>query len=508
MSQLYGYPDGSTNSSMNNNDYINALNQSNSNGVSISYSSNMLNAAHNPYNTSSVLGNDYNSAHGSTSNDLVYNSGYVQSTVNQIASDLLQLNDPRAMNSLRGGSSFDVNGTISGTSNLSGILSSVEAAILRSTIPIDIVETEEITVNGQRGIWANRAETINWKGVIPISQYSVNEDSNPEVITKRSQQQLVYQQEVAIRYLRPPTPPAPGEIIIQQEVNTLTPPAPPLVIRQQPPRPVTPQPLVVREAPPQPPAAVGRKVITISGRRIPPPPRKVVIERLAPLPSKPQSVIIERWLPYGQVKRRVIFQKSNERDPVVVKPRNVIIQWEAPQVQVKKEFKDLGVIRANPAEYVARYGATLKTARELPSFVLEIKPPAGVILAADYQYNPVYELEGDVGALKLVDLDREGLAEYRSLLQRISYNENTGSITYASTGAASHVISEIFGSIDRDHNGRLSVEEAERIFLRLNSRLGRRYGEDDVRQFFHTLDTNRDGYIDLLEFKQAFEKSL
>ncbi len=168
MSQLYGYPDGSTNSSMNNNDYINALNQSNSNGVSISYSSNMLNAAHNPYNTSSVLGNDYNSAHGSTSNDLVYNSGYVQSTVNQIASDLLQLNDPRAMNSLRGGSSFDVNGTISGTSNLSGILSSVEAAILRSTIPIDIVETEEITVNGQRGIWANRAETINWKGVIPI----------------------------------------------------------------------------------------------------------------------------------------------------------------------------------------------------------------------------------------------------------------------------------------------------------------------------------------------------
>ncbi len=239
MSQLYGYPDGSTNSSMNNNDYINALNQSNSNGVSLSYSSNMLNAANNPYNTSSVMGNDY-SVHGSASNDLVYNSGYVQSTVNQIASDLLQLNDSRAINSLRGGSSFDANGTISGTSNLSGILSSVEAAILRSTIPIDIVETEEITVNGQRGIWANRAETINWKGVVPIrlestrnvphyirinlfirkknvsyfsSQYSVNEDSNPEVITKRSQQQLVYQQEVAIRYLRPPTPPAPGEKI-------------------------------------------------------------------------------------------------------------------------------------------------------------------------------------------------------------------------------------------------------------------------------------------------------
>ena len=52
----------------------------------------------------------------------------------------------------------------------------------------------------------------------------------------------------------------------------------------------------------------------------------------APLPSKPQAVLIERWLPYSQAKRRVIFQRSNERDPMIVKPRNVIIQWEAPQV--------------------------------------------------------------------------------------------------------------------------------------------------------------------------------
>lgn len=78
------------------------------------------------------------------------------------------------------------------------------------------------------------------------------------------------------------------------------------------------------------------------------------------------------------------------------------------------------MIRANPAEYVARYGTTLKTARELPPFVLEIKPPAGVVLAADYQYNSVYELEGDVQALRLVDLDREGLSEYRQLVHRLA----------------------------------------------------------------------------------------
>lgn len=249
------------------------------------------------------------------------------------------------------------------------MLSEVEAAILRSSVPIDVHETEEIEINGQRGIWTNKSEIANWRGAVPISQYSINDDPNPEVIRKRTDQQLIYQQEIAIRYLRPPTPPPPGEILIQQEANQVIPPAPPLVIRQQPPRPSTPQPLVIREAPPPPPPAVGRKVITISGKRIPPPPRKVIIERLAPLPSKPQSVIIERWLPYRQIKRRVIYTKAIEKDPVAVKPKNIVIQWEPPQVTVKKEFKDLGIVRANPVEYVQRYGTSLKRAIELPPFV-------------------------------------------------------------------------------------------------------------------------------------------
>ena len=148
---------------------------------------------------------------------------------------------------------------------------------------------------------------------------------------------------MAIRYLRPPTPPQPGEILIQQEQNVLTPPAPPLIVRQQPARPETPEPLVVREAPPEPPRQVGRKLISIAGRRLPPPPRKVVIERLAQLPAKPQSVLIERWLPYSQVKRRVVFQRA-PADPIAVRPRNVIIQWEAPSVIVRKEIKYLGTI--------------------------------------------------------------------------------------------------------------------------------------------------------------------
>ena len=377
---------------------------------------------------------------------------------------------------------------------LSQYTSEIEAAILRSTSPININESEEITFQGNRGIWANRAEVVGWKGVLPIEKYQINEDPNPEVITKRIKQQLEYVQELAIRYLRPPTPPAPGEIIITQEPNTVTPPAPPLIIRQQPPRPATPEPLVIREAPPQPPTPVGRKLITISGKRLPPAPRKVVIERLAPLPSKPQAVIIERWLPYSQSKRRVIFQKSNNVDPVIVKPRNVIVQWEGPQVVIKKDYKYLGVVKANPAEYVSRFGASLKTTRDMPQFVLDIKTPEGLVLAADYKYSSFYELEGDVSALKLIDLDKEGLGDYKAYLQRINGGSFDG-------GSIANILEDIYRNVSVSQNGRINLAEAERLLIRFSGRLGKQ--ENEVRAFFRKFDVAGDNSFDLDELKRT-----
>ena len=92
----------------------------------------------------------------------------------------------------------------------------------------------------------------------------------------------------------------------------------------------------------------------------------------------------------------------------------------------------------------------------MPSFVLEIKPPQGVTLASDFTYNSHYELIGDVHALRLVDLEREGLGEYREMLDRMD-------------NAQSNVdfIAEMFALIDRDNNGKVSVEEAEKILLKL-----------------------------------------
>jgi hypothetical protein len=116
----------------------------------------------------------------------------VTSTVSRIANDLLQFN--RANSSAGNYTSNSV--ASNSTNGYAGGLSSIEAAILRSTVPIDIKETEEITVNGHRGIWANKAEVVNWRGAMPIERYEINSDNSPEIITKRTQQQLVYQQEV------------------------------------------------------------------------------------------------------------------------------------------------------------------------------------------------------------------------------------------------------------------------------------------------------------------------
>ncbi len=278
-------------------------------------------------------------------------------------------------------------------------------------------QPDVITVNGETGLWANKIDALNWQGTIPLTEYGINNDPNPEVIKRKPEHELVYNQEIAIRYLRPPTPPPPGEIIIKQESDIVTPAAPPLIIRQQPTRPQTPPPLVIRERPPKPPNLVDQKIITIPGKHLPPPPRKVVIERLPPIPMKPQSVIIEKWLPYKQQKRKVIFLRAKEPEKVDQKPKNLIIQWESPAVKVKKEFKDLGVFRADPNDYNAKFGSTLKHSNELSDFMEEIKARECKPVATDGK--PVaFELDGDIEALSLVDLEKEGLSEYRSLLKK------------------------------------------------------------------------------------------
>ena len=107
-----------------------------------------------------------------------------------------------------------------------------EQAIRNASVPIASNETEEVNALGFRGVLLNRAQVQGWNGPVPINQYKLNNDPNPEVMTKVSGQPVEYNQDIQVRYLRPPTPAPHGDIIIRQTQNTVHQPAPPLIIRQ------------------------------------------------------------------------------------------------------------------------------------------------------------------------------------------------------------------------------------------------------------------------------------
>jgi hypothetical protein len=158
--------------------------------------------------------------------------------------------------------------------------------------------------------------------------------------------------------------------------------------------------LVVRERPPLAPAPIAPEHHVIPGKVIPPPPRKVIIERLPQLPQPPQDIIVERWLEYGPRARRVVFQPAPRLIPAPA-PKNVLIQWDSPNVALNRQFRNLGISPANPAQYVAAFGASLVHPSAIPALAQGIKP-VGAVLAAESLPKPV-RLVGDVAALSLIN---------------------------------------------------------------------------------------------------------
>jgi len=134
-----------------------------------------------------------------------------------------------------------------------------------SNRPIPANEVDIIEVNGVRGIWLNKAECESFKSEIPLSEYPINADSNPEVVKLRYSGCVDRVQELTIKYLKPPKPQTPGPIVIKQEPNIPLPAAPPIIIRQVAENPLPPPPALIRERPPAPPEPIGPKTILIPG---------------------------------------------------------------------------------------------------------------------------------------------------------------------------------------------------------------------------------------------------
>lgn len=158
----------------------------------------------------------------------------------------------------------------------------------------------------------------------------------------------------------------------------------------------------------------------------------------------------------------------------------------------------------------------------MPQFVNDINTPNEVgVLAADHRTKSLIELEGQLEGFQYVDLDKEGLSEYRSYLSNLGIKDlraqqaeaeaaaaSVPAQSYASasaSAAASNAAAKIFAMIDSDSSGTISVNEAERIVLRLNSRLQRAYGENDVKAFFYSMTGNNDS-ITRDEFITAFQR--
>jgi hypothetical protein len=259
----------------------------------------------------------------------------------------------------------------------------------------------------------------------------------------------------------------------------------------------------------------------VPGKRLPPPPRKVIIERLAPLPPKPQAIIIERWLAYKEHKRKVVFCKAPEVQPHA-KEHNVIVEWEKPKAHVKTVIKDLGIIRADPNDYIQRFGDQLKRFDELPEFAKKIKPSGEVLLASDAKYK--CELEGDLFALSLIDMEKEGLQRYRSCLKEISYSSHSQRYVpqelhfEEAEPVRSTIIStpqpqeksvlevhfdEICDSLAINKQLGVTWEQGRRILKLLNEKLNRYYDEDKCENFIRRLNPHKTLYMDFNLFKNS-----
>lgn len=170
--------------------------------------------------------------------------------------------------------------------------SKIEQAILNSSEPLPLPESEIIDINGIRGILVNKDEVANWNGPVPITQFKINHDPNPEVVRKPNNQTVEYNQDISVRYLRPPTPT--GEILIRRKDNHIPVLAPPHIVRIPGCRPSTPPPVIFRETPPE--YRIESKQFVVPGKTITDlPDRRLVVEKLPSLPQKPPQIIIEKW---------------------------------------------------------------------------------------------------------------------------------------------------------------------------------------------------------------------
>ncbi|CAF1130155.1 unnamed protein product [Adineta steineri] len=384
--------------------------------------------------------------------------------------------------------------------------SSYESSAFRSSVGTIGGDVTNLNVVGAAGVSNADAAAARFSTATRTStiqqQYETDaqgnfKDSNPQIIRRPAPSgPVTYTQNIKVRFLQPPAVPPPGPLIIKEVRPPQPPPPAPLRVRQQaPPLPQAP-PLILREKPPPVPAVVAAQTVVRNLAAIAVPPRSVVIERLPAAPPKPRDIVIERWIPYGpQAERKTIVQRAAAA-VAYARPHNVIIQYEAPQVRVIRQFQRLGVTQENPQEYINRYGATLFDSQTLvqqaraAGVVEDISPPAisnavssNISEFSSSSSTGAFNLEGNTnGAIDVVSNISGGGAN--GAANRASFYESTS----YSSGGGGDISGLGYGGI-----GSLSYDSSS-------------YGSSNggvADALFSAVDTNNDGVISRSEFRNA-----
>ncbi|CAF3951522.1 unnamed protein product [Rotaria magnacalcarata] len=241
---------------------------------------------------------------------------------------------------------------------------------------------ERIKINRETSIDEYHQSRVRRPSIVirehQLGNYPINYDPSPEIIRKKHEdyyEPIVYKQQIAVRYLCPPTPPPPAPLIIR-EIRPIQPlPLPPsstdefvllyyifcylffpVIIRQLPPPPITPPPIIIRERPPIPPSFTTPQIIYKRISPIQQLERRVIIERLPPMPAKPPDIIVERWLPYKKQKRKVIYERALTNNDHLISSNNkqtknnFIMQYINPSVEIEKQIQSLNITDSNQFE--------------------------------------------------------------------------------------------------------------------------------------------------------------
>jgi hypothetical protein len=231
-------------------------------------------------------------------------------------------------------------------------------------------------------------------GTIKIEPF----DDTDVDVEKRTPPKVTSTQNIYTKYLKPTPLTPPGDLILEQEADKRLPPEPPLHIIQEThkksEKKVKQEPIIIRDKPMRKPEPIPEKVIRLPGKVLPPPARQIIVERLPPPPrSPPPDIIYEKWLPYDELPpRRVRYIPAPAQlEPLPPPPRNILIEWEAPDVEITKNYVHLGTETMNPDAYAVEHNLSFIecTSRAVPKLV------------------------GDVEYLKFIDLDAYGLSEYK-----------------------------------------------------------------------------------------------